>query len=108
MSIQEQLAQQISKNPVVLYMKGSADAPQCGFSAQVVHILKSYNVQVLAVNVLEDPKIREGIKVFSQWPTIPQLYIAGEFIGGCDIVTSMHGQNQLQALLDKANAKTEL
>ena len=79
----------VEENKVVLYMKGTKDFPQCGFSATVVQILKNLNVNFIDINVLTNPEIREGIKEFSDWPTIPQLYIAGEFVGGCDIVKEM-------------------
>ena len=79
----------VEENKVVLYMKGSKDFPQCGFSATVVQILRNLNVNFVDINVLTNPEIREGIKEFSDWPTIPQLYVDGEFIGGCDIVKEM-------------------
>jgi monothiol glutaredoxin len=80
-------------------MKGSKDFPQCGFSATVVQILKNLNVNFVDINVLTNPEIREGIKEFSDWPTIPQLYVAGEFVGGCDIVKEMFQAQELQELL---------
>lgn len=86
----------IQANPVILYMKGTADMPQCGFSATVVQILKVLNVPFKDVNVLADSDVRQGIKDYSNWPTIPQLYIAGEFIGGCDIVREMYQNGELQ------------
>jgi monothiol glutaredoxin len=89
----------VEENKVVLYMKGSKDFPQCGFSATVVQILKNLNVNFVDINVLTNPEIREGIKEFSDWPTIPQLYIDGEFIGGCDIVKEMFQAQELQQLL---------
>lgn len=89
----------IHDNKVMLYMKGSAEAPQCGFSAQVVSILKNYGVPFKSKDVLADPALRQGIKDFAGWPTIPQLYINGEFIGGCDIVTELHTKNELASLL---------
>lgn len=99
MSIQEKIKQQIEQHPVVLYMKGNAQFPQCGFSARAVSLLKSCGVNdFLSVNVLEDPEIRQGIKDFSSWPTIPQLYVNGEFIGGSDIMAEMHESGELQAL----------
>mgnify|MGYP001599385775 CR=1 FL=1 len=82
-------------------MKGTTDEPQCGFSAQVVSVLKSYNVPIKAVNILEDEEIRQGIKEYSDWPTIPQLYVNGEFIGGCDIVTELHANGELADILNK-------
>jgi len=96
MSIQAQIQQTIDNNNVVLFMKGTADFPQCGFSSRVVQILQSSGIEFLDVNVLEDPELRQGIKDFSNWPTIPQLYIKGEFIGGCDIVTELYEQGGLQ------------
>ena len=89
----------IENNKVVLYMKGNKDFPQCGFSASVVKILNDHNVDFLDVNVLSDPEIRQGIKEFSDWPTIPQLYINAEFIGGCDIVKEMSQSGELAELL---------
>jgi monothiol glutaredoxin len=89
----------IDSSEVMLFMKGTPLFPQCGFSARVVQILKHAGVTFASVNVLEDPEIRDGIKEFSNWPTIPQLYIKGEFIGGCDIVTEMYQTGELTALL---------
>jgi monothiol glutaredoxin len=89
----------VEENKVVLYMKGTKDFPQCGFSATVVQILRNLNVNFVDINVLTNPEIREGIKEFSDWPTIPQLYIAGEFVGGCDIVKEMFQAQELQQLL---------
>lgn len=89
----------VEENKVVLYMKGTKDFPQCGFSATVVQILKNLNVNFADINVLTNPEIREGIKEFSDWPTIPQLYIDGEFVGGCDIVKEMFQAQELQELL---------
>jgi monothiol glutaredoxin len=89
----------ITGNPVVLFMKGTPVFPQCGFSARVVQILTHMGVPFKGVNVLEDMEIREGIKEFSNWPTIPQLYVKGEFVGGCDIVTEMFQAGELGSLL---------
>jgi monothiol glutaredoxin len=89
----------ITANDVVLYMKGTRDMPMCGFSAAVVQILTSLNIPFKDVNVLASDDLRQGIKDFTNWPTIPQLYIKGEFIGGCDIVREMHQSGELQALL---------
>jgi monothiol glutaredoxin len=99
--IQQKIQETISNNDVVLYMKGTKDFPQCGFSAVVVQILKNVGVDFLDVDVLRDPEIRQGIKDFSDWPTIPQLYIKGEFIGGCDIVKEMFQSGELQEILKK-------
>lgn len=91
----------IADNDVVLFMKGVATQPQCGFSSQVVRILDHLGVEYTDVNVLADDDIRQGIKDFSDWPTIPQLYVKGEFIGGCDIVREMFQTGELKALLDE-------
>lgn len=93
--IQKKIGRQIEENPIILYMKGSKDMPQCGFSAQVVNILNYYKVDYETVDVLLDPEIRQGIKDYSQWPTLPQLYVKGNFIGGCDICTEMHLNGEL-------------
>lgn len=93
----------VKDNGVVLFMKGSKDFPQCGFSAMTSHILAQLGVDFKDVNVLEDMEIRQGIKEFSDWPTIPQLYVNGEFIGGCDIVKEMFEAGELQELLGKNN-----
>ena len=90
----------IDNNNVVLFMKGTPDAPQCVFSMAVSNILKGLNVEFEGVNVLADQNLREGIKVYSDWPTIPQLYVKGEFIGGCDIVKEMYQDGELQKVLD--------
>ena len=92
----ERIQSDISGNPVMLYMKGTAMFPQCGFSARVVQILSHVGVPFKGVNVLEDGEIREGIKAYANWPTIPQLYIKGEFVGGADIVTEMFQAGELQ------------
>ena len=91
---------QIDNNDVCIFMKGTPDAPQCGFSMAVTNILKLLEVKFQSVNVLEDQKIREGIKVFSDWPTIPQLYIKKEFVGGCDIVKEMYENGELKKILE--------
>lgn len=95
----EQIKQDISQNDIVLYMKGTAAFPQCGFSATVVQILSQIGAPFKDVNVLEDADIRQGIKDFANWPTIPQLYIKGEFVGGCDIVRDMFNSGELQDVL---------
>ena len=101
MSTQELIKKQVTEHPVVLYMKGTPDFPQCGFSANVVNILKACGVQdFFSVNVLEDPAIRQGIKEYANWPTIPQLYVKGEFVGGSDIVKEMYQSGELQKLLE--------
>lgn len=99
----EQIKNDIESNDVVLYMKGTQDFPQCGFSAVVANILGKLGVNFKDINVLANQDIREGIKEFSDWPTIPQLYIKGEFIGGCDIVKDMFNEGELQSLLKEKN-----
>ncbi|MFT7144148.1 MAG: monothiol glutaredoxin [Alphaproteobacteria bacterium] len=86
----------VNGNDIVLFMKGNADFPQCGFSARVAQILAHLNIKYKDINILEDGELREGIKVYSDWPTIPQLYIKGEFIGGCDIICEMFESGELQ------------
>lgn len=100
MSAQDQIRETIQKNDVVLYMKGTKTMPQCGFSSRVAGVLNFMGVNFTDVNVLADEGIRQGIKEFSDWPTIPQLYIKGEFVGGCDIVTEMTLSGELDQLLD--------
>jgi monothiol glutaredoxin len=95
----ERIESDIKSNPVVLYMKGTPVFPQCGFSARVVQILSHIGVPFKGVNVLEDMEIREGIKAYANWPTIPQLYVNGEFVGGCDIVMEMFQAGELQTML---------
>ena len=96
--ITKKIEEIITQNPVVLFMKGTADAPMCGFSSYVVQVLKQHNAEFVAINVMEDPQMRQGIKDYTNWPTIPQLYINQEFIGGCDIVREMHEGGTLKAL----------
>ena len=98
-SVQQQIDQVVKNNDVVLFMKGTPDFPQCGFSQRVAGILAAYGVPYAAVNVLLSEDIRQGIKEYSDWPTIPQLYIKADFIGGCDIVTEMHENGELEELL---------
>ncbi len=98
-SITDRIQSDITSNRVMLFMKGNAMFPQCGFSARVVQILSHLGVPFQTANVLEDPELRDGIKTFSQWPTIPQLYVDGEFIGGCDIITEMFQSGELETLM---------
>ncbi|MBX7147394.1 MAG: Grx4 family monothiol glutaredoxin [Alphaproteobacteria bacterium] len=100
-SIAEKVKKDITDNNVVLYMKGTPSMPQCGFSAAVVQVLKQLHVDFKGIDVLADPEIRQGIKDFSNWPTIPQLYVKGEFVGGCDIVREMYSSGELKDLLIK-------
>lgn len=99
MSVNERIKQQLTENPIVLYMKGTPDFPQCGFSGQAVQILKNCGITFKSVNVLEDPEVREGIKQYGSWPTIPQLYIKGELIGGSDIMMELYKSGDLQKKL---------
>ena len=99
--VQDWIRQTIAANDVVLFMKGTKNMPQCGFSGQIAQILGYMGVQYKDVNVLEDMSIREGIKEFTNWPTIPQLYVKGEFVGGCDIVREMFQSGELKTLLDE-------
>jgi len=98
-NINEKIKDIINKNDVVLFMKGTPEMPQCGFSMTVCNILKELKVKFSGVNVLVDPEIRQGIKDFSNWPTVPQLYVKGEFIGGCDIAKEMYEKGELQKIL---------
>ena len=99
MSAQDQIRETIEKNDVVLFMKGTKMMPQCGFSSRVAGVLNFMGIEYQDVNVLDDAEIRQGIKDFSEWPTIPQLYVKGEFVGGCDIVTEMTLSGELDTLL---------
>ena len=97
--IQTMIQQHVTENKIMLYMKGTPSMPMCGFSAKVVGVLQAEGVDFSSVNVLDYPSIREGIKIYSDWPTIPQLYVNGEFIGGCDIVVGMHENGELKEVL---------
>ena len=104
-TVQETINEQLSKHSVVLYMKGTPQFPQCGFSATVAEILKRCGVNdYFSVNVLEEPEIRQGIKEFANWPTIPQLYVNGEFVGGADIMREMYQSGELQKVLEGVTA----
>ena len=102
-NIKQQIEKELSSNEVCLFMKGTPDVPQCGFSLAVSNVLKHLNVKFKGINVLENNDIRNGIKTYSDWPTIPQLYIKGEFIGGCDIVKEMFESGDLQKVLKEKN-----
>ena len=103
MSTQDKIREQVTSNRIVLYMKGTPDFPQCGFSATTVEILRRCGVNDYeAVDVLQDPEIRQGIKEYTNWPTIPQLYVNGEFVGGCDIMREMYQSGELQKLIGDA------
>ena len=99
--VKNKINELINKNEVCLFMKGTPEVPQCGFSLAVSNVLKHLKVNFTGVNVLDDPEIREGIKSYSDWPTIPQLYIKGEFVGGCDIVKEMFEKGELQSKLEE-------
>ena len=103
-SANERIQSLIDANKVVLFMKGNREIPMCGFSATVVQVLNRLGVPYETVDVLEDPEIREGVKAFSNWPTIPQLYVAGRFVGGCDIVRDMYSRGELEPLVRAATA----
>jgi len=101
MDVQDLIKEQVTTHPVVLYMKGTPRAPMCGFSATAVQILQACNLPLFfSVNVLEEPAIRDGIKVYANWPTIPQLYVRGEFVGGADIMREMYQSGELKTMLE--------
>jgi len=104
MSIEERIKEQLSSHRVILYMKGTPDFPQCGFSSQVVGALKQIGSEFAFVNILEDPELRDGLKVYANWPTYPQLWVDGELVGGCDIITEMFGSGELEKLLNSQAA----
>ena len=99
MNINERIKSQLDSQPVVLFMKGTPDFPQCGFSNQIVQVLNACEAEFEAVNILEDPELREALKAYSSWPTYPQLYVKGQLLGGCDIVTEMFQKGELKTLL---------
>ena len=103
----KRIQEEIDANDVVLFMKGNPVFPQCGFSAAVVQVLSEIGTKFKGIDVLEDPGLREGIKVFSNWPTIPQLYVKGEFVGGCDIVREMYETGELQQLIAEKGVATQ-
>lgn len=105
MDVMERIKQQISANPVLLYMKGTPDFPQCGFSARTTQVLKTLGVEFGHVNVLADPEIRANLPKYSNWPTFPQLFVKGELLGGCDIAVEMSESGELGKLLDEKGIK---
>jgi monothiol glutaredoxin len=107
MDVMEAIKQQIEGNPILLYMKGTPQFPQCGFSSQTVQALMATGARFAYVNVLEEPEIRTNLPRYANWPTFPQLYIEGELVGGCDITLEMYQSGDLQKLVDAAMAKTE-
>ena len=102
MTLKEQIVNDIENTPIMLYMKGTKEQPMCGFSAKVVNILNSHSVVFQDVNILEDPEIRQRLSEYSNWPTIPQLFVNGELVGGCDIVTELEGKGELGSVLTNA------
>lgn len=105
MDVKEFIQKTVTENPVVLFMKGTAQFPQCGFSGRAIQLLKQSGVKSLVtVNVLEDEEVRQGVKDFANWPTVPQLYVNGQFVGGSDIMTEMFESGELQTLLKDAQA----
>ena len=101
MEINEKIKKLINENDICLFLKGTPEAPQCGFSMAVSNVLKHLNVKFKGINILEDEDLRNGIKIFSDWPTIPQLYVKGEFVGGCDIVKEMFEKGDLKKLFEE-------
>ena len=102
MDVIERIKDQLASHAIVLYMKGSPDFPQCGFSAQTVQVIKECGVQFMYINIFEDLEVREALKDYSNWPTYPQLYINGELVGGCDIIMDLYSKGELQGMLEKA------
>lgn len=103
--LNERIRATLASNPVLLFMKGNPDFPQCGFSAQAVAALRACDTEFAAFNIFEDAEIREGLKAYSNWPTYPQLYVNGELVGGCDIIVEMYHSGELKKLLDEATAQ---
>ena len=103
----ERIKKQVTENPIILYMKGTPDFPQCGFSAKTVGVLRATGAKFAFVNIFEDPEIREGLKAYSNWPTFPQLYVKGELIGGCDIAVELYESGELQQILSAAAPAAE-
>ncbi len=101
MDVIERIKDQLASHTVVLYMKGTPDFPQCGFSAQTVQVLKDCGVQFMYINIFEDLEVREALKEYSNWPTYPQLYINAELVGGCDIIMDLHSKGELKEMLEK-------
>ena len=103
--VQKEIAEAVAGNKVIVFMKGNPNFPQCGFSAQVAQILQHMDVEFASVNVLADPEIRQGIKEYSNWPTIPQVYVGGELVGGCDITTQLYQSGELKQKVDAVFAE---
>lgn len=106
MDVQERIKSQIEENQVILYMKGTPQFPQCGFSNQATQVLKACNAEFSYINIFEDPEIRENLKLVSQWPTFPQLFIKGELVGGSDIMVELYQSGELQKMLEEAGVVT--
>ena len=104
MEVNDRISKQLDEYAVLLYMKGTPDFPQCGFSAQTVSALRAVNAKFAYVNIFEDPEIREGLKTYSNWPTFPQLYVKGELIGGCDIALELYNSGELKQIIDEADS----
>jgi monothiol glutaredoxin len=107
MDVNDRIKKQLESFPVLLYMKGTPDFPQCGFSAQTVAALRAVNAKFAFVNIFEDPEVREGLKTYSNWPTFPQLYVKGELIGGCDIALELYESGELEKIVSDAAAAVE-
>ena len=107
MDVNERIESQLRSHPVMLYMKGTPEFPQCGFSAQTVAALRAVGKPFAYVNIFEDPEVREGLKVYSNWPTFPQLYVSGELIGGCDIALEMYHSGELKTVIESAESPSE-
>lgn len=105
MDVIERIKSQLSSNPVLLYMKGTPDFPQCGFSATAVRALNAVDAKFESVNIFEDPEVREALKQYSNWPTYPQLYVNGELIGGCDIIVEMYNSGELKKVISSVSAQ---
>ena len=101
-SVMDEIKKEVEENPLLIYMKGTKEMPQCGFSAAAVQVLASYGVPLKDINVLADPEKWTALKSYSQWPTIPQIYIGGKFVGGCDIIREMHSKGEIAPLLQQA------
>jgi monothiol glutaredoxin len=104
--VQDQIRKDVEGNTILIYMKGTPEAPRCGFSAATIQVLQTLGTPFAAVDVLADAEVWQGVKEFSDWPTIPQVFIGGEFVGGCDIVREMHARGELAPLVEKATAPT--
>lgn len=107
MNVIERIEQQLKEHPVILYMKGTPDFPQCGFSGRAVEILNACGVEYAYVNILEDPELREALKQYADWPTYPQLYVKGELVGGCDIMMELYRSGELQKMLEEVKGGAE-